>query len=41
MAQYDKTVVSGTYLEESIAAREQFQQDFQGVGAVENLNSCS
>ncbi|KAH6881134.1 P-loop containing nucleoside triphosphate hydrolase protein [Thelonectria olida] len=39
MAQYEGTVVCATHLKESISAREQFQRDFQGAGAVDNLNS--
>ena len=39
MAEYDDAVVSGTHLDDSIAAKEQFRYDFRGAGAVENLGS--
>lgn len=39
MAEYDDAVVSGTHLDGSIAAKEQFHYDFHGAGAVENLGS--
>jgi hypothetical protein len=39
MAEYEGTVVGGTHLTDSIAAREQFHCDFHGAGAVENRRS--
>ncbi len=39
MAEYDGNVVDKTYLGESIEAREQLDEDFQGAGAVGSTNS--
>ncbi|KAH6982431.1 hypothetical protein EDB80DRAFT_825115 [Ilyonectria destructans] len=39
MAEYEDTIVRKAHLEDSIAAREQFQRDYQGAGAVDNLTS--
>ena len=39
LAQYEGVAVGESHLKESIAMRQQFQRDFQGAGAVENLNS--
>ena len=39
MAEYEETIVEGTHLYDSIAAKEQFHYDFRGAGAVENLGS--
>ncbi|KAM5357115.1 hypothetical protein ACJZ2D_016600 [Fusarium nematophilum] len=39
MAAYEDTVVLESHLRDSIRAREQFQYDYRGVGAVENMNS--
>lgn len=39
MAEYEETVIKGTHLYNSIAAKKQFRYDFRGAGAVENLGS--
>ena len=39
LANYHKSAVDKTYLEQAIEAREQLDTDFQGVGARESLNA--
>jgi hypothetical protein len=39
MAEHDDKVVNETYLRESIEARRQMDEDFQGAGAIANANS--
>jgi hypothetical protein len=39
MAEHDDNVVDGTYLRDSIEARKEMEEDFQGAGAVANVTS--
>ena len=39
IAEHDKNVVDETYLRDSVEARKQLDEDFQGAGATENMNS--
>lgn len=39
MAEYDGKVVNVAYLRESIETRKQLDEDFQGVGTIENTHS--
>jgi hypothetical protein len=39
MAEHDNEIVDETYLRDSIKARKQIDEDFQGAGAVANVNS--
>jgi hypothetical protein len=38
MTEYEAMIVRKTRLEDSIVAREQFQRDYNGAGAIDNLN---
>ncbi|KAL6829127.1 hypothetical protein J3E69DRAFT_364754 [Trichoderma sp. SZMC 28015] len=38
MAEYEAMIVRKTHLEDSIVAREQFQRDYNGASAIDNLN---
>jgi hypothetical protein len=39
MADHEETVLTGSHLEDAIAAKKQFHEDFNGAGAIENLHS--
>ena len=39
IAEYNRTVLNVSYLEDTIVSKAQFFEDFNGVGATENLGS--
>ena len=39
MAEYERTVLNASHLENAIASKAQFNEDFLGVGAVENTRA--